>query len=99
MKKKQHKKKKEMHPGHYEDASPMTGEDRPHLGERQNKPKMFIAGAIKHPGALRKELHVKKGKKIPEKKLEKAAHAKGKEGKRARLAITLRKLSHHKKRK
>jgi len=70
-----------------------------HEVPQQKKPKMFIAGAIKHPGALRKELHVKKGEKIPEKKLEKAAHAKGKEGKRARLAITLRKLSRHKKKK
>lgn len=94
MKKKHHMKKE-----HYEDASPMMGEDRPKLGEGQKKPKMFIAGAIKHPGSLRKELHAKKGHKIPAKKLEKAAHAKGKEGKRARLAITLRKLSHHKKRK
>lgn len=92
--KKKHRKKKE----HYEDASPMMGEHRPKLGETQKKPKMFIAGAIKHPGALRKELHVKKGNNIPAKKLEKAAHAKGKEGQRARLAITLKKL-HHKKKK
>jgi hypothetical protein len=27
----------------------------------------WIASAIKKPGALRKELHVKEGKKIPEK--------------------------------
>ena len=53
---------------------------------------MWIAGAIKKPGALRKELHVKKGKKIPASKLKKAAKAKGKEGKRARLALTLSKL-------
>jgi hypothetical protein len=52
----------------------------------------WIQGAIKHPGALRKELHVKKGKKIPVSKLKKAAKAGGKEGKRARLAITLRRL-------
>lgn len=52
----------------------------------------WIAGAIKKPGALRKELHVKKGKKIPKKKLAKAAKAKGKLGKRARLAETLGKL-------
>ena len=36
----------------------------------------WIAGAIKKPGALRKELHVKKGEKIPAKKLEKAEHSK-----------------------
>ncbi len=52
----------------------------------------WIQDAIKKPGALRKELHVKKDKKIPAAKLKKAAKAKGKEGKRARLAITLSKL-------
>ena len=46
-------------------------------------------------GALHKELHVPEGKKIPAKKLAKAAKAPGKEGKRARLAETLKKL--HKK--
>ena len=52
----------------------------------------WIQKAIKHPGALHKELHVKEGKKIPAKKLEKATHAKGKLGKRARLAETLNKM-------
>lgn len=52
----------------------------------------WIQGAIKHPGALHKELHVPAGKKIPKAKLAKAAKAKGKEGKRARLAMTLSKL-------
>jgi hypothetical protein len=52
----------------------------------------WISSAIKHPGALREELHVKKGKKIPKKKLEKAAEKPGVEGKRARLAETLSKL-------
>ena len=33
----------------------------------------WIQNAIKKPGALRKELGVKKGEKIPEKKLAKAA--------------------------
>ena len=59
--------------------------------------KNWIAGAIKHKGALHEELHVPKGKKIPVKKLKKAAKVKGVEGKRARLAITLKKL--HKKKK
>lgn len=54
--------------------------------------KNWIAGAIKKPGALRKELHVKKGAKIPKAKLAKAAKKKGKEGKRAKLAETLSKL-------
>lgn len=52
--------------------------------------KKFIQEAIKKPGALRKSLHVKKGEKIPEKKLEKAEHSKNpKTRKRAILAETL----------
>ena len=54
--------------------------------------KKWIAGAIKHPGALRKSLGIKKGQKIPKAKLQAAAKKKGKVGKRARLAITLGKL-------
>jgi hypothetical protein len=50
----------------------------------------WIQGAIKKPGALHKELGVPEGKKIPVKKLESAAKKSGKEGKRARLAETLR---------
>lgn len=52
----------------------------------------WIKNAIKNPGALRKELGVKEGEKIPAKKLAKAAKAPGKLGKRARLAETLSKL-------
>lgn len=52
--------------------------------------KKWIAGAIKKPGALHKELGVPKGEKIPAKKLAKAAKAPGKEGQRARLAKTLK---------
>ena len=55
----------------------------------------WIAGAIKKPGALREELGAKSGKPIPEKKLESAAKKPGVEGKRARLAETLKKM--HKK--
>jgi hypothetical protein len=54
--------------------------------------KKFIQKAIKKPGALRKSLGVKKGEKIPAKKLASAAKKKGKIGQRARLAITLGKL-------
>jgi len=54
--------------------------------------KKWIKGAIKHPGALHKEMGIPEGKKIPEKKLAKAAHARGKLGKRARLAETLKGL-------
>ncbi len=55
--------------------------------------KNFIKESIKKPGALRKSLHVKKGEKISEKKLEKAEHSKNpKTRKRAFLAETLKKL-------
>jgi hypothetical protein len=54
--------------------------------------KKWIAGAIKHPGALHKQLGIPKGKKIPEKVLDKAAKAGGKLGQRARLAKTLEKM-------
>ena len=52
----------------------------------------WIQKAIKKPGALRSELGVKEGKKIPAGKLAKAAKAPGKMGQRARLAETLKKL-------
>jgi len=54
------------------------------------KPKNWIAGAIKKPGALKKELGVKKDAKIPAKKLAAAAKKPGKMGQRARLAETLK---------
>jgi hypothetical protein len=54
--------------------------------------KKWIAKAIGHKGALRKELGAKKGKPIPKKKLEVAAKKGGKIGKRARLAETLKKM-------
>ena len=54
--------------------------------------KKWIQGAIKKPGALRQELHVKKGEKIPAKKLSQAAKKGGKLGQRARLAETLKKM-------
>jgi hypothetical protein len=54
----------------------------------------WIQKAIKHPGALHKQLHVPQGEKIPAEKLAAAAKHGGKLGKRARLAQTLRKLKH-----
>ena len=54
--------------------------------------KKWIQKAIKHPGALHKELGVPEVKKIPASKLKVAAKKPGKEGKRARLAETLKKL-------
>ncbi len=52
--------------------------------------KKWIQKAIKKPGSLRKSLGVKKGQKIPAKKLNAAAKKGGKLGQRARLAKTLK---------
>ena len=54
---------------------------------------MWIAGAIKKPGSLRKSLGVKKGEKIPASKLKKAEDSKNPlTRKRAFLAETLKKM-------
>jgi len=58
------------------------------MAEKKN----WIAGAIKKPGSLRKELGAKEGKPIPAKKLAAAAKKPGKIGQRARLAETLKGL-------
>ena len=52
--------------------------------------KNWIQKAIKKPGSLRRYLGVKKGQKIPAKKLNAAAKKGGKLGQRARLAKTLK---------
>lgn len=52
----------------------------------------WIQKAVKKPGALHKELNVPQGQKIPQKKLNKAKAAGGKEAKQANLAETLKKL-------
>jgi len=57
--------------------------------------KKWIQGAIKHPGALHKELGVPMGETIPKEKIAKAAQAGGKLGQRARLAETLGKMHSH----
>ncbi len=54
--------------------------------------RLDIKAAIRHPGALRAELHAPKGQKIPAKKLAAAAKAPGKLGQRARFAQTLKRL-------
>ena len=59
--------------------------------------KNWISSAIKKPGALRKTLKAKPGKPIPAAKLKKAAKGNSKTAKRARLAITLKKLHKGKK--
>lgn len=58
-----------------------------------DKKKNWIAGAIKHPGALHKSLHVPAGEKIPSSKLKAAEHSKNPvTRKRANLAETLKGL-------
>ena len=52
--------------------------------------KNWIAGAIKHPGALHKQLGVPEGQKIPAAKVNAAAEKGGTLGRRARLAQRLR---------
>lgn len=59
------------------------------MAKKDNK---WIQKAIKHPGALRKSLGVKKGETIPAKTLAAAAKKPGKQGQRARLAQTLKKM-------
>lgn len=54
--------------------------------------KNWIAGATKNKGALHRALGVPEGEKIPAKKLAKAAKSKGRVGKEARLAETLKGL-------
>lgn len=58
--------------------------------------KKWIQGAVKHPGALHKQLGVPEGKNIPHSKLVSASKSTDKkEAARARLALEL--LSFHKK--
>lgn len=55
----------------------------------------WIAGAIKHPGALHRKLHVPEGEKIPAKKLAKAEHSSNPTlRKEANLAKTLKRMHH-----
>lgn len=60
--------------------------------KKAKKKKKWIQGAIKEKGSLRKTLGAKKGEPIPAKKLQAAAKKGGKTGKRARLALTLKKM-------
>lgn len=61
-----------------------------HKGTGKKKGKNWIAGAIKKPGALHRQMGVKAGQKIPASKLARAASKGGKLGQRARLAETLK---------
>ena len=58
------------------------------------KKKNWIQSAIKHPGALHQELGIPKGQKIPVKVLKLAAESDDPQlRRRARLALTLRKIN------
>lgn len=65
----------------------------------EEEKKKWIQKAIEKEGSLRKSMKAKKGKNIPEKKLEAAAKKGGKTGKRARLALTLKKMREKKEEK
>lgn len=52
----------------------------------------WISAAIKHPGALHRDLGVPAGKSIPKAMIRRAAVKSGTTGRRARLALTLGKL-------
>ena len=55
----------------------------------------WIQNAIKHPGALHKELGVPQGKNIPQTAIQKATQSTNPiEAKRAQLALTLSKMRH-----
>jgi len=55
--------------------------------------KNWIKGAIKHPGALHRDLGIPQGEKIPKEDIKKAEHSKNKKlAARARLADTLEKF-------
>lgn len=55
----------------------------------------WIAGAIKHPGALHRALHVPEGQKIPASKMAKASHSSNKRvRKMVGLAHTLKSFHH-----
>ena len=58
----------------------------------EEKNKNWIQKAIEKPGSLHQQLGIPKDKKIPLRKLKAAAKKGGKLGRRARLALTLRKL-------
>ncbi len=56
--------------------------------------KNWIAGAIKHPGALHEQMGVPAEKAIPAGRLRAAAKKKGTLGRRARLAMILKGMPH-----
>ena len=71
----------------------MHGEEVNYHDQLMNEAGKWIQKAIKKPGALRQQLGVPEGEKIPKSKLDAAAKEGGKLGQRARLAKTLSKMN------
>jgi hypothetical protein len=69
-------------------------------GSKKRGGNRWIQKALRHhkKGALHRQLHVPAGEKIPLRTLKAASHKPGKVGRRARLAMTLRKMSKRPKR-
>lgn len=76
-----------------EQLAAVVAEEEDALAEQGMAEKNWIQKAIKKPGALHKALGVPADEKIPLSKEKAAAEKGGKLGKRARLALTLRKLN------
>lgn len=85
--------------GDYDEPKPLDFDVFRPTPDMAKKKKYWIKDAIKHPGALRKQLGSKKGKNIPRKKLRATAKKKGTIGRRARLALTLSKFARKKRKK
>lgn len=75
-----------------QDIDEMSDEYDEGISSDMNEEEKWIQKAIEKKGSLRKSLGIKKGEKIPMKKLDVAAKKGGKMGQRARLAKTLRGL-------
>jgi hypothetical protein len=78
--------------GHNKYSEAQEREEEKKKSMKKEEVEKWIQKAIKHPGALHKQLGVPEGEKIPAGKLEAAAEKGGKLGKRARLAQTLKGL-------
>ncbi|MHA2231326.1 MAG: hypothetical protein ACXAB4_02430 [Candidatus Hodarchaeales archaeon] len=78
-----------LYPVDVSNGMPIISNKKPII---EKKKKKWIKDAISKPGALRQQLKVPEGQKIPAKKLASAAKKGGKLGQRARLAQTLGKL-------
>jgi hypothetical protein len=68
------------------------------MAKPKRKRKNWIKKAIKHPGALRRAMGVKKGGKIPAGRLRAAATKPGTMGRRARFAMMLKSFTKKRKR-